>query len=227
MKKNVFLLFFIIGNVVFSQNDTLKYHFDKAQLSLENSALTRKKGVKLKFSNSIDASYELIIDNSINLAFFIDKSIDKTIPFSFQGFINSEKQLNQLLFNDTNIKISSEKKITQIPHTETTFNRDTISNELVVRIKHFKNNKRKKILNEFQYVFIQNDPTIEDNTLTSIKNRLAKSNPSILFDKKDNLKKIIYINENQSKIITEITNCYSTNFTLHIAPKNLITIDYE
>ena len=183
-------------NNAFSQRDKKSYYFNYSSISEYKNYPTQFNGKLINFRNTKDSTYylQIGINGSKKEAIITDyknKLIIKfDVNFEYQNSDDLKKLSNSKLYTVVHFEKNKQyKKAVE----EIEYEKDSITNNTIVHITRFANNKRKKIIGEHYYFFgnIENSGSIHKK---SIKNYIIDKY-NIVLKENENLTKILSLKE--------------------------------
>ncbi len=153
--KKVFLLFLFFTICSFSQKNEYNFHFDcfmKVNSKIHGDKINNDSFL---FKNSKDSTYilELRYSKTDTIAQIFDSKVRDLIKFDidfkFENISDLDKLKDPVLYK-TVIPGSNIKNHKNF-YEEMEYENDTINNQILVHITQYKNNKKRKIINENYY----------------------------------------------------------------------------
>ena len=157
--KKIFLLFLFFTICSFSQEKEYNYHFDYfTKLNVKIYSDNRDFDTYI-FKNSKDSTYslELRYSKTDTIASIHDYKANQMIKFDVDFKFDKISDLEKLKISKLYKRVYFNKIKSKKFHEEMEYEHDTINNQIIVHITQFKNNKKKKIINEHYCYFAEND----------------------------------------------------------------------
>ena len=215
------LVLFALISLKGSSQEKLNYSFDTFTSYLETFyGKNNQRYNYISLRNSKDNSYYLTINNNMSSGDLFDNKNDKHYCFKLKNRIEKVSDLKQLdtaasyATNKFKIFDAELRKEYKDVVEEIEFERDTVKKTFIVHRINFKNNKKKKILDEQYYIFKENKDKSNLEKSNLLKFLISKK--TIPFIDSDEIEKIIDIEDgkknSETEYITTKTGDIKVNF---------------
>lgn len=198
---------------VFAQDHKMNYYFNKVTVSNVKNYETGAMFKYIHFVNQKDTTYALglqIEANSRTATLYDNKSkllVKFDVSFSYEKIEDLNKLTHAILYSKV---FSGRKRKFKKFAEDMEYEKDSLTNKTIVHLTQYKNNKRKKIINEHYYFFEKNDK-INFNQKNSLKNYL-NSKYKININEDENIGKIIHLKDGKNASETEFLEMKTVDF---------------
>jgi hypothetical protein len=218
MKALLLFSLLFLSSFIYSQEKRMNYYFDNYTISNYKNYNNGYDGQVINFNNTKDSTYKLLIRINKNLkdAILTDLKNKLVVKFDVNFIFNKIQDLNKLnnrkLFSIVDFDLNTRKKYKNFVE-EFEFEKDSTTGKIIAHLTSFKNNKRKKIINEHYYFFEKNDKVINNYKNSTKLYLINKYN--IKLDETENVQKILCIIDGKISNETEILEINQTDFNFN------------
>lgn len=219
MRIILLLLFFCTTTFLFSQNKEMSYYFDSCiEFDLKNYSTNLFARINY-FRNTKDSTYSMSLFQKKDTIYasLYDRKKNILVKFNvdskYSGVEDLKKFHNSRLYNYVGYTKGKKYK----NHVESfEYEYDSIKNQTLVHIIHYKNSKRKKIINEHYYYFSTKENIISLDK-NDVKNYIMK-NHNIPEIQNQNLEKTICVVNGKKQSESETVKITKIDYTFSFTP---------
>ena len=220
--KYIFYMCFFASTFIYSQNNKMSYYFDSCtEYNLKQYDINLHSKVTT-FRNSKDSTYTINIfqkKDSVYANLYDHKKnilVNFNVDFKYNNVEDLKKLNNIRLYRY--VAFTKGKKYKKYIE-DFKYENDSINNQILVHITHYKNSKRKKIISEHYYYF-SNKENIKSLDKNNMKDYLLNKY-NLLEIKNQNLEKTICLIDGKKQSENEILKITKIDFTFSFTPDQI------
>ena len=222
MRFILFIFIFCSNTFLFSQNEEMSYYFDSCTEYNHNQYDLKLYSKTIHFRNTKDSTYSMSLFQKKDTAYAILSDHKKSVIVNFNvdfkyNNVNDIKKLNNIRLYQ-NVAYSKGKKYKNYIE-DFEYEIDSINNQTLVHLTQYKNNKRKKIINEHYYYF-SNKENIKSLDKNNMKDYLLNKY-NLLEIKNQNIEKTICVVDGKKQSENEILKVTKIDYTFSFTPDQI------